>query len=272
MIASQFKWYPDNIMGATKPNSSAWLPYLTDNPDVVVWVFARKVTEAIYDAAMNISSSKHVNTVLIDLSKIAVLATDISNLGRSLIDSTGAYWGELWNAWSVSYSHTSMECDSVFGDLRGFARQIQNEPDLDSVIRANAEAVEVSINEAIEVMFTSPPYSEHGGIAIHFPWNEDLFDSTHYAQLDFSQTNWDDFISIFIQSLWSGALEIISNPTGASIFLNGKDTGYKTNAIISGLFPGEYNIKLVKDDTLGCYFGSVLVTPQDTTILNCDLH
>ena len=37
MIASQYKWYPEKIMGAT-----IWLPYLTENPNVEARDFARK--------------------------------------------------------------------------------------------------------------------------------------------------------------------------------------------------------------------------------------
>jgi len=122
MIASQFTWYPDSIMG-----SSEWLPILTDNPDIRVWLFARKITEAIYNAAQKIAPAKPVHSALIHLPKLPKVATDISNLGRNLIDSTGSYWTEVWEAWDMSHIYDNV--DSVFVDLREFARKLQSQPD-----------------------------------------------------------------------------------------------------------------------------------------------
>ena len=132
MIASQFKLYPDNIMGST-----IWLPYLTDDPDTKVRDFAHKVTEAI-DSVASVPPVKRFHSVLIHLPKISQLATDISNLGKNLIDSTGSYWNEVWDAWG--WSHTYKYCDSALVDLREFARQIQSQPNLNSAIKKNGGA------------------------------------------------------------------------------------------------------------------------------------
>ena len=271
MIASQFKWHPDNILGATElGKDSAWLPYLTNNPNTDINPFARKVTEAIYMAAMRISPDKDVHSALIHLPKISKLASDISSLDRSLIDSTGAYWRDVWEAWYASLNYD--ELDSVFVDLRYFARQIQAKPNFDPTIINYARAVEVSVNDAVIAQFMFPKYNlvwgKIGGIAIHFPWKNEDFDSSRYVQLDFSATNWDDFISVFIQTYlgnYAGALKVMSNPTGANIFLNGVDTGYKTTAIIEGLLPGDYNLKVTKGGYQdGIY--AIFIEAQDTTI------
>jgi len=245
MIASQFKYYPDSIMGSTE-----WLPYLIDNPNGSVWLFAGKVTEAIKNAAENISLTKCFHSVLIHLPKISEVATDVSNLGRNMIDSTGSYWSEVWDAWDMSHIYTTL--DSPFVDLREFAQQIQIQPNLDSVIKNDAKALEISFNAAVLMQFNYPRYNEIGGISIHLPWNQDDFDSISYAQLDFSETDWHSFISVFIPNYsdsYAGILDIISVPDGAKVFLNGVDTGYKTNVIIRGLFPGLYDLRLVKS---GC--------------------
>lgn len=244
MIASQFNCYPDNIMGSTE-----WLPYLTDNPDINVWRFAWKVTEAIYNAAQEISTAKHVHTVLIHLPKISKVAADISNLGRVLIESTGSFWNEVWDAWEPS--HVYKDCDSAFVHLREFAHQIQSQPNLNSAIRDDAQALEASVNAAELEEFMHPDYpaTELGGISIYLPWNQDDFDPTNYDRLDFSETNWHSFISVFIQSFlgnYAGALNIKSIPTGARVFLNEVETGDTTDVIIGGLLPGEYEVKLVK--------------------------
>ncbi|MCK4403986.1 MAG: PEGA domain-containing protein [candidate division Zixibacteria bacterium] len=268
MIASQFKWYPDNIMG-----SAEWLPYLTDNPDREVRLFAKKVTEEIYDAAQNISLQKYVHSVLIHLPKISKVATDVSNLGRNLIDSTGSYWTEVWDAWEAS--HIYYQCDSAFVDLREFARQIQTKPNLNSATQNAAQALEISVNAAVLAEYKFPNFSKLSGISIYLPWNQDLFDSPTYTQLDFLATDWHSFISAFIQSFsdsYAGTLHITSTPTEAKVFLNGADTGFETNAIIGGLLPGDYALKLVKT---GYYQQvdpmNITISAQKTMSLHIDL-
>jgi len=263
MIASQFKWYPDNIMG-----SSIWLPSLTDNPDIDVRGFAMKVNEAIDSAAQIISPKRRFQSVLIHLPKISKVATDVSNLGRNLIDSTGSYWAEVWYAWEAS--DISYDCDSAFVDLREFARQIQIQPNLNSAIKNNADALETSVNDAVLAEFMWPAeYTKHSGISIYFPWKRDDFDSTDYAPLDFSvTTEWHNFISVFIQSFsgsYAGAINIMSKPTGARVYLNDVDTGDTTNVIIGGLLPGSYDIKLVKSGYPVRIREGIRVYPQQTT-------
>lgn len=269
LIASQFKNNPDSIMGV-----SEWLPQLTDNPDINVRLFAQKITEAVKNAAEQISLEKTFQSALIHLPKISQVATDVSNLSRDLIDSTGASWADVWEAWDVAYFPD--ECDSFFVDLREFARQIQEKTDLSPVIINNALAVETSVNEAEVLHFNYPNYSEFSGVSIHLPWIYEHFDSTDYAQLDFSETNWYSFVSVFLQSFsdsYAATLEIKSKPTGARIFLNGIDTGYETNAVITGLLPGIYDLKLTKP---GCQerVTTIEINPrefrQELFILNCN--
>ena len=272
MIASQFKYRPDNIMGATElGKDTAWLPYLTDDPNRDVEIIARKVTEAIYIAAIRIAPKKPVHSALIHLPRISELVTDVSNLGRSLIDSTGANWRDVWNAWDGS--QISDYGDSNFVDLLQFAWLIENKSNLDSLIKARAIDVGISGNDAVRVEFLNPypgPFNYIHGISIHLPWNQNDFDSVSYAYLDFpTATHWDEFISVFIQTFsgsYAGNLDIRSTPTGAKVFLNNIDTGYETNVIIKGLLPGRYILKLEK---AGCqpYTGEegVAIVAQQTT-------
>jgi hypothetical protein len=267
MIASQFKWYPGNIMG-----SGVWLPYLTDDPDRDTRLFAHKIAEAIDSAAHDIEPIKRFQSVLIHLARIPQLATHVSNLGRNLIDSTGSFWTEVWDAWDAS-NLPSYDCDSALVDLREFARQLQSQPHLNTAIKNDAEKVETSVSGnygAVLAKFMHPSeYKVPSGMSIYLPWNQELFDSTSYVQLNFSETNWDSFISIFIQSFsegYAGALNIVSNPPGARVFLNGEDTGYETDVIIGGLFPGRYVVKLVKAGYKD-WFREVSVYPRQTTIV-----
>ena len=261
MIASQFNCYPENILG-----SSGWLSYLTDSPSINARLFARIVTEEIYNA-----STKHVHSVLIHLPKISKVATDISNLGRDLIDSTGSYWTEVWEAWEASHQYDIV--DSAFVDLQEFARQIREKTNLSLVIRDDAEDLDSSVNKAVILQYKYPKYPKIGGISIHLPWDQDSFDSTNYAQLDFVTIGWHSFISTFIKSFsgnYAGALNISSKPTGARVFLNGVDTGDTTNVVIGGLLPGDYTIKQVKAGYADCIWQNVPVYSQQTTKVHCD--
>jgi hypothetical protein len=243
LIASQFSEYPDNIMG-----SAEWLSGLTADPGMNVRLFARSIVEAKYKAAQLISPTKRVHSALIHLARIPQLADDLSKLSTDLIDSVGSYWSEVWDAWQLS-SIEIIQADSGYVDLREFARQIQSRPHLNSVIVDDAQSLEISASDAVRLEKEYPTYSITGGISIHLPWNHDDFDSTSYAPLHLTETDWHAFISVFIQSFstdYAGALYISSSPTGAKVFLDGVDTGYETNALIEGLYPRMYAIRLVK--------------------------
>jgi hypothetical protein len=259
MIASQLKWDTDSIMG-----SNEWLPELTDNPDISVRLFAQKITEAIKNAAEQISPDKNFQSVLFHLTKISQLATDVSSLSRDLIDSTGAFWADVWDAWNAS--DFPYDCDSAIVDLREFARKIQEKTNLNPVIINDAQAVETSVEAVVLTQYNYLEYSRFSGVSIHLPWNYERFDSTDYVQLDFSETDWYSFVSIFLQSFsdnYAATLEIQSDPTGARIFLNGVDTGYETNTVITGLFPGLYNIKFVKSGCQDMVESGVQVNPRE---------
>src|SRR3972149_7739932 len=69
-----------------------------------------------------------------------------------------------------------------------------------------------------------------------------------------------------VSNTTTGALSILSNPTGADIFMDGEDKKMTTPATISGLTPGHHTYKL----TLSGYeeiTGSFLMTLGQTTLL-----
>jgi hypothetical protein len=271
MIASQFKWYPDNIMG-----SARWLPVLTENPSIRTLIFAHAITDSLFKTAQSISPVKKVHWVLISLPKISEVADDVSNLGRYLIDSTGSFWNEVWDAWEVSHNYD--DTDSNSAHLRKFALEIQKQPNLNSIITNAAEDLASSIEDAVLAENMYPYYHDLdslGSLSVYFPWNHDDFDSVDYAQLDFPVTNWDGFISVFIQSFsdnYAGTLSITSEPTGARVFLDGLDTGYDTDALIGGIFPGVfYTLKLVKLGYQDWVKYNVFFDPQETKVLHAKL-
>ena len=263
MIASQFNSYPTSIMGST-----VWLADLTDNPDMYSVIFASKVTEEVYKAAQGISPVKRVHSVLIHLRKMAQVAQDASDLGEALVSGAGAFWSDVWDAWYASHNYD--ELDSTVVDLRQLAREIQTKTNLNLLIRSDAEDLEASVNEAVLAQFMHPEQDLIGGLSIHLPWNQIGFDSLNYAQLDFSSTGWPGFISVFLQFFsqdYAGALNVITVPPGAKIFINEVDTGRETNALITGLFPGKYTVRLVKSGYQEVIRGSVDVRARQTTIV-----
>jgi len=78
-----------------------------------------------------------------------------------------------------------------------------------------------------------------------------------------------DSVDIIVEMKF-GSIDIQSNPTGATVYLNGVDTGNITPYVITNLTPGSYTIKLeiyhykYREQT-------VLVTPNETTYLNWPL-
>lgn len=261
MIASQFNSYPNNIMGST-----VWLADLADNPDMNSIIFASKVTKEVYEAARSISPVKRVHSVLIHLRKMAQVAADASDLGEDLVDGAGVFWSDVWDAWGASHNYD--ELDSTVVDLREFAREIQAKTNLNLLIRSDAEDLEDHVNEAVLAQFMHPEWISIGGLSIHLPWNQIDFDSLNYAQLDFSSTGWPGFISVFLQFFsqdYAGALDVITVPPGAEIFLNEIDTGHETNALITGLLPGKYTVRLVKSGYQDAILWNVLVRARQTT-------
>lgn len=261
MIASQFDSYPDSIMG-----SAQWLAQLTGSPDINIRDFARDVTAEICSTAQSISPFKHVHSVLIHLDKMEQLAADLAALGRVLVDSTGAFWNEVWDAWSVSHNYD--ELDSTVVDLRQFAREIQAKANLNPMIRTEADALRATVNDVVIADCMFPRYDLIGGLSIHLPWNQLDFDSLNYVQLDLSATNWHGFVSTFINAFssgFAGTLDIRSTPTGASVYLDGLYTGYETNCIISEIMPGLYTLKLTKGGYLDYVKANFEIKPRVVT-------
>ncbi len=240
LVASHFKLPMQNILG-----SSEWLQDLTDNPDISSEVLANRIVDKIYDAARD--NEKNVHIAAIKLSKVDELASKVADLGNALWTKAGAYWSEVLYAFTIANDHKFD--DSAFADLKQFADTIRASTKLDPAIINAAQAVVKEIpNNAVIKSLNFPPYDRRGGLSIHFPLNVSLFDSTHYVELDFKNSDWHVFLSHLIPIASSSTgLDIQSLPDGADIFLNGEYTGRKTNTIIDGLFPGKYTVKVVKE-------------------------
>jgi hypothetical protein len=97
---------------------------------------------------------------------------------------------------------------------------------------------------------TTQPTPGYGGLCIHFPRQSDYFDSTEYVQVDFVDSDWHTFLSNFTQAYAQvnvGSLRIVTWPVkGASIVLDGEDTGFVTDTTIHGIPADDYILMLFK--------------------------
>ena len=255
LVASQFPDPMRNILG-----SSQWLQQLTNNPNLSSRSLARNIVIAIESVAFG---EVEFNISAIDLSKVGALTSKVRELGSLLLTNTGDYWKEVVNArkWSVHFL-------PYYFDLKNFSSNIQTSPHLDSTVRSAARDVENARVDAVVEMKSAPDLG-YGGICIHFPLKAADFDSTRYVQLDFAVSGWHVFLSWFIQAYAeanTGSLWIISFPVkGATIYLDGEYTDFKTDAIIHGIPAGVYTVKLVKEGYTTREYTNIPVFVGETT-------
>lgn len=204
------------------------------------------------------------------------LAAKIADLGNKLIGETGNNWGEVLRAFNET--HYTQYDDPAFVDLREFCKKVLQMPNLQNInlIKNAAQAVVDGINAAVPMTKTNIPSLTRGGLCIHFPFRANLFDSANYVKLAFRSTNWHAFLSKFIQSTGGGGggggdgyMSIRSTPAGATIWVNGTNTGTQTPAVLSGP-PNTYTIRL----TLTGYQDwqqDVTIRAGETTYVNATL-
>jgi len=175
---------------------------------------------------------------------VDALTSKIADFGSLLVTHTGDQWKEVVEAREISSYFPRYRFD-----LKKFCQNIQAISDLDSTIKNAAQAVQNDIEVAI-VKTLSWPDLGCGGLCIHLPYKSENFDSTDYVQLAFAVSDWHIFLSRFIQGyvqIKLGSLRIISEPTGAWIFLDGDSTGLVTDTTIHGIPEGQHTVKLVKE-------------------------
>ncbi|MEO0093476.1 MAG: clostripain-related cysteine peptidase [candidate division WOR-3 bacterium] len=271
MVACQFTMPMQSILG-----SEQWLGHLSANPNTTPLEISKKIVEAVYATANN--KQKQAHMAVTDLSKMTALASRISNLGNMLVTETGNNWNEVLDAFNST--HYTQWDDPAFCDLREFCKKVLQEPNLQNInlIKNAAQEVIDGINDAVPMTMTNVTGLTRGGLNIHFPYRAELFESTKYVQCQFRSTNWHAFLSKFISSTGggggggnTGTLVVNSTPTGATVWLNGSNTGYTTNVTFPNINPGNYEVKL----TLSGYYDwidTVTVNAGQTTTINATLQ
>ncbi|MEO0073980.1 MAG: clostripain-related cysteine peptidase [candidate division WOR-3 bacterium] len=270
LVASQFVTYAGTY------GSAEWLGWLTANPNAGGLDLGKKIVEACMHA--NEAHQFTGQQAVIDLSQMDALASRVGTLGNELVTASGQYAGEILDAFARTHS-TELD-DPAFCDLREFCKNVLQEPHLKEIpqIKTATENVISAINSAVPMTMTNAVGISRGGLCIHFPYADTLFDSANYVKCQWRSTNWHSFLSKFIRAVGGGGggggdrgwISINSNPQGATIWYDGNNTGATTPAVLGNVLAGVHRIKL----TLTGYQDweqDVNVTANCTTYVNATL-
>jgi len=219
----------------------------------------------------------------VDMSKLDNLAAAIDIFADSMGTSTN--WQRVKEARGTLSAYG--EQDNYHGvDIYFFAHKVQSFVS-DTNVQNAANDLKGTLSSAIIANYrgskrgTDTAYGSYG-LAIYFPRDSNTYnsDSNHYAYEEGNATytvsyvddhRWDDFIRRFYTSLLTtGSLTITSNPSGATIYLDGTNTDTITPATLTGITPGTHTIKLTKQGYCD-WFGTVTVTAGTTTLLTATL-
>ncbi len=194
MVASEFKMPVRGVLG-----SDEWLAELVANPQMDAYSLAEKIAQAVYNKGE--AAQRAVHMAVIDLSKASTLGSKVSNLGNMLVTETRGYWNEVLHAWGQT--HVTNLDDPAFVDLREFVKRLTQEEHLKDInlIKNAAEEVINAVNSTVKFTKTNAAGIPRGGLTIHFPSDEAQFDSSNYVELAFRETNWHNFLSVFLRSI-----------------------------------------------------------------------
>jgi len=266
MVACQFVMPMESIL-----NSASWLDGLTENVGVTPVEFSRTIAQSVKSRAIARDDITHM--AVIDLSKATMLASRIGDLA-DVLPATPEYehWNEVLAAWYNT--HATNYDDPAQVDLREFVNNLLDQPNVGAdggIVEEKAQDVLDAINDMVDFTTTNAVGIPRGGMNIYFPYLAEQWDDA-YSATDFSDSNWDTFVQLFIQgvaTLLGGTLEVNSNPAGAAIGIEGTATGEVTPQSFS-LTAGTYDVSLTLDGYLP-YTQTVTVTQGQTTTINATL-
>ena len=116
-------------------------------------------------------------------------------------------WNEVFEAWNET--HYITEGFPSFTDLREFVKMLQQKPGLSQInlITQAGDEVFNAFNAAMPFTKCYLKKNDHtyGGLTIHFPQQEQHFTKlSEYDNLKFKDTNWHNFLRIFIENTQGG--------------------------------------------------------------------
>jgi len=195
LVASEISMPALSVLGADE-----WLQDLMDDPGMSSYDLSKKIVQCVYNNGEFAQKTTHM--AVTDLSKMDVLGVKIGNLGNKLTTEVQDKWPEVFEAWNET--HYISEGYPYYTDLREFVKRLQQKPGLSQINYITEACSEVlsAFNDAVP--FTKS-YLENndqpfGGLTIHFPQQEEHLQKPEYNKLKFKETNWHNFLSIFIEN------------------------------------------------------------------------
>lgn len=266
MLACQFVMPMESIL-----SSEIWLETLTEDATIEPVDLCREIAQSVKNRAIARGNITHMS--VLDLSLATSLASRVGDLADVLPATPDyQYWNEVLDAWYNT--HVTDYDDPSQIDLREFINNLLDEPNIGSdggIVDEKAQEVLDVINDMVDYTTTNAIGIPRGGMNIYFPYLVEQWDG-EYSNTDFADSNWDTFVSYFIQgieTLLGGTLEIYSNPAGAAIAIDGADTGEVTPYSFS-LTEGTYDVGLSMAGYLP-YAQTASVSQGQTTTVNATL-
>jgi len=199
MVSSEISMPALSVLGA-----DVWLKELMNNPKMSSYDLSKKIVQCVYDNGEFAQKTTHM--AVTDLTKMDVLGAKIANLGNKLTTEVGDNWNEVFEAWNET--HYISEGFPSFTDLREFVKMLQQKPGLSQINLITQAGTEVlnAFNAAMPFTKCYLENNDHtyGGLTIHFPQQEDHFTKSEYDNLKFDDTNWTNFLEIFIENTQGG--------------------------------------------------------------------
>ena len=199
MVSSEISMPALSVLGA-----DVWLQSLMDNPTMSSFDVSKKIVQCVYDNGQFAQKTTHM--AVTDLTKMDALGAKIANLGNKLTTEVQDKWPEVFEAWNET--HYISEGFPSFTDLREFVKMLQQKPGLSQInlITQACDDVLTAFNAAMPFTKCYLNNNDHtyGGLTIHFPQQEQYLQLSEYDNLKFKDTNWHNFLSIFIENTQGG--------------------------------------------------------------------
>lgn len=195
LVASEISMPALSVLGA-----DIWLKDLIENPSMSSYDLSKKIVQCVYNNGQFAQKTTHM--AVTDLSKMDALGAKIANLGNKLTTEVQDKWPEVYEAWNET--HYISEGYPSYTDLREFVKKIQQMPGLSQINYITQAGSEVlsAFNDAVPFTksYLNNNDQPYGGLTIHFPQQEDQLHKPEYNKLKFKDTNWHNFLSIFIEN------------------------------------------------------------------------
>lgn len=211
MVSSEISMPALSVLGA-----DVWLQELIDNPAMSSFDISKRIVQCVYDNGKFAQKTTHM--AVTDLTKMDALGAKIANLGNKLTTEVQDKWNEVFEAWNET--HYISQGYPSFTDLREFVKKLQQKPGLSQInyITQACNDVLSAYNEAVPFTKCYLENNDHtyGGLTIHLPQQDEHFQKPEYKNLKFKETNWYNFLKIFIDNTQGGGGQVGEDEIGLS--------------------------------------------------------